>query len=140
MVSFWKDPAVTCRRDSKVQIKTLAVSNEIENIPKLKDLKRFLALIGADKDIERASKRTKKVGSSLSRKSRSGSGPLLVLSNVSRAKGIVKSLQGLTLAKSSDLSVLDLAPGSSPGRLTIWSKDSLASLSKNVQNLGANSS
>ena len=116
----------------------IVVSDELEAIAKAKDLKRFLSTVGADQDIERAGNRTKKLGSSQSRKNRPGVGPLVVVSNSTKLRRIVKSLQGLTVVKSGDLSVLDLAPGSSPGRLTIWTESALNSLSKNVQNAGGN--
>jgi large subunit ribosomal protein L4e len=114
----------------------IVVSGEMESVAKVRDIKKFLASIGADKDIERASRRSKKVTSSLARKSRPGTGPLLVVSNSSTIANALKSVEGLSVRKSSELSVLDLAPGSVPGRLTIWTKESLGSLSKNVQNYG----
>jgi large subunit ribosomal protein L4e len=115
----------------------IVVSGDIENITKIRELKKFLQIVGADKDIERASRRTKKVSSSLAKVTRIGNGPLLVVSNNSKLAGIVKSMEGVSLVKSADISVLDLAPGSAAGRLTIWTKDALGSLTKNVQNIGA---
>jgi large subunit ribosomal protein L4e len=118
----------------------IVVSNDFENIDKIRELKKFLATVGADKDLERAGDRKKKVTSSLSKRTRAGVGPLLIVSKSSKLREIVKSVEGLTVATSSNLSVLDLAPGSIPGRLTIWTKESLNGISKNVLNLGGNSS
>ncbi len=116
----------------------IIVSNELENITKARDLKKFLTAVGADKDIERAGNRKKKVTSALSRRTRPGVGPLIVVANTSKLKAASKSFVGLSVASSSSLSVLDLAPGSIPGRLTIWTKDSLGGISKNVLNIGGN--
>jgi large subunit ribosomal protein L4e len=118
---------------SKVPI---IVSNDLENVTKARDLKKFLAVLGADKDIERASNRKKKVTSSLSKRTRPGAGPLIVVSDSSRLMRASKSFEGLSITNSSALSVLDLAPGSIPGRLTIWTKDSLVGISKNVLSIG----
>ena len=118
----------------------IIVSNDFENIVKVRELKKFFVTVGADKDLERVSNRKKKVTSSLSKRARSGVGPLLVVSKNSKLRDIAKSVEGLTVAISSNLSVLDLAPGSIPGRLTIWTKDSLDGISKNVSNLSGNSS
>ncbi|HVB12480.1 MAG TPA: 50S ribosomal protein L4 [Nitrososphaerales archaeon] len=115
----------------------IVVSTEFENIAKVRELKKFLQILGIDKDIERVSNRTKKVSTSLSKITRIGTGPLIVVSNKSKLSGIVKSMEGVSLVKSADISVLDLAPGSAPGRLTIWTKDAIGSLTKNVQNIGA---
>jgi len=114
----------------------IVVSTELENISKARDLKKFFAAVGADKDIERASGRKKKVTSSLSRRSRPGVGPLIVVSKPSKLREASKAFPGVNVATSSSLSVLDLAPGSIPGRLTIWTKDSIDVISKNVQNAG----
>jgi large subunit ribosomal protein L4e len=112
----------------------IVVSSDVENVTKLRDLKKLLEVLGADQDIQRVSNRTRKVSSSLARKARTGTGPLFVVANKSKITNVAKSMQGVTVVKGSDLSVLDLAPGSAPGRLTIWSKDALTSLTKNVQN------
>ncbi|MDA4111153.1 MAG: 50S ribosomal protein L4 [Thaumarchaeota archaeon] len=131
------DHELVTKRGHKFSSKLpIVVSSDIENINKVRDLKKFLSSVGADKDIERASNRTKKVTSALSQRTRPGVGPLIVVSSGSKLGAIVKSMQGVTLAKSSNLSVLDLAPGSVPGRLTIWSKNSLDSISKNILNIG----
>ena len=126
------------RRGHKFSAKLpIVVSDDLENVGKVRDLKKFLSSIGADKDLERASRRTKKVSSALSRVKRTGTGPLIVVSNASKLKGTARSLESVSVAKSSDLSVLELAPGSMPGRLTIWTKEALQTISKQVQQVGA---
>ena len=116
----------------------IVVSNDLENVTKARDLKKFLTAVGADKDVERAGNRTKKVTSALSKRTRLGVGPLIVVSKSSKLKGASKAFAGLSVTTSSSLSVLDLAPGSIPGRLTIWTRESLGGISKNVLNAGGN--
>lgn len=115
----------------------IVVSNDLEGIARVKELKKFLAAVGADKDIERVSTRTRRVSSNMSRTRRIGSGPIFVVANKSRISEITRSMQGVSVVKSTELSVIDLAPGASAGRLTIWTKDALGSLSKNVHSIGA---
>jgi large subunit ribosomal protein L4e len=114
----------------------IVVSDELEKVAKVRELKRFLSAIGADRELERVSKRKKKLNPSLSRTRRTGSGPLFVVGDNSILKGALKSLPGVSVVRGSDLSVSDLAPGSWPGRLTIWTKSSLSSLPKPVLEIG----
>ncbi len=132
------DQDLVAKRGHKFSAKLpIVVSDELEDLDKVRDLKKFLISIGADKDLERAASRTKKVSSSLSKVKRTGVGPLIVVGKDSKLKNTARSLEGVSVAKSSDLSVLDLAPGSAPGRLTIWTKEALQKISKQAQEVGA---
>lgn len=131
------DASLVLKRGHKFSSKLpIVVSNDLENISKARDLKRFLTAVGAVKDLERAGNRKKKISSSISKRLRPGVGPLIVVSNPSKLRSASRSFEGLSVAASSSLSVLDLAPGSIPGRLTIWTKDSLNGISKNVLSAG----
>lgn len=131
------DNEMVVKRGHKFTAKLpIVVSSDLEKIDRVRELKRFLQALGADKDIERVKKRTRKVSSSLSKVSRAGTGPLFVVSDKSKLVDVTKSMSGVSVVKSSDLSVLDLAPGSASGRLTIWTKDALSKLSKNVTGFG----
>lgn len=116
----------------------LVVSSDVEKITKVRDLKNFLEAVGVGEDLRRVAKRTRKNDSSLSKLRRHGVGPLLVVSDGKVLHTTSKSLSGISVAKCSDLSVLDLAPGSIPGRLTIWSKDALSALTNSVKEIGNN--
>jgi large subunit ribosomal protein L4e len=131
------DSVVVQKRGHKFTSKLpIVVSDDLENVSKARDLKRILSVLGADKDVERAGNRKKKVTSALSKRTRPGVGPLIVVSKRSKLIEASKSFPGVSIATSSGLSVLDLAPGSVPGRLTIWTKGSLDGISKNVLNVG----
>jgi large subunit ribosomal protein L4e len=108
------------------------VSDEIEKVAKVRELKKFLSAIGADKELTRASARKKKLNPNISHLRKTGAGPLFVVSDNSILKSTLRSLPGVSVVKASDLSVLELAPGSSPGRLTIWTKSSLGTIPKQV--------
>lgn len=117
----------------------IIVSDDLENISKARDLKKFLTAVGVDQDVARAANRKKKVSSSLAKIKRTGVGPLIVVAKTSRLREASRGFPGVNVTSSSNLSVLDLAPGSVPGRLTIWSKDSISKLSKNVLTTGSGS-
>lgn len=128
---------IVTRRGHKFTAKLpIIVSGDLEKIEKVRELKKFLQVVGADVDCERVKNRRRKVSSSLSRISRTGSGPLFVVSNKVKLQRVANSMGGISVVKSSDISVLDLAPGSAAGRLTIWTKDALSALSKNVLSFG----
>jgi large subunit ribosomal protein L4e len=113
----------------------IVVSNDVEKITKVRDLKKLLSQLGLGPEMERVRARNRKRAAP---NGHSGAriGPLFVVSNGSSLKTATRSVEGVSVVKSSDLSILDLAPGSSPGRLTIWSKDSLGALTKNVLGVG----
>lgn len=114
----------------------IVVSDEIEKVAKVRDVKKFLTALGVDKELNRVLTRTRKLNTNTARVRKTGVGPLFVVSDNSILKPTLKSLAGVSVVKGSDLSVLDLAPGSFPGRLTIWTKGSLSSLAKPVCAIG----
>jgi large subunit ribosomal protein L4e len=114
----------------------IIVSNDVENLTKVRDLKKLLLALGMTEELARTTRRTRKTGSALSKLGRKGVGPLFVVSDNSNLRNVVGSFGGVSVARTSNLSVLDLAPGSAPGRLTIWSKGALDSLNKHVKELG----
>ena len=114
------------------------VSNDIEKVSSVRQLRSIFSALGMSEELERIKRGSRRSNSSsLSRTRRAGGvGPLLVVADSSNIGNIAKSFGGVSIAKSQDLSVLDLAPGSAPGRLTVWSKSALQSLTKQVQEIG----
>ncbi len=116
----------------------LVVSDDIQSVLKARDLRSVFKNLGLLNDLQRAgSKRT------ISGKSRARGGttkyrvgPLLVIQQdlgITKAAGGFPGV-GCVLAK--DLSVLELAPGSHPGRLTVWSRSALGALPVSLLALG----
>jgi large subunit ribosomal protein L4e len=131
------DSALVSKRGHKFSSKLpIIVSDDLENLDKVRDLKKFLTSIGADKDLQRVRARTKKTGASYSKLRRTGAGPLFVVGSGSKLWRTAKSLEGVSVARSSELSILDLAPGSFPGRLTIWTRSAIQSISKPLLEIG----
>lgn len=108
----------------------LIISEEAEKVTTSKDAEKILRNLGVWDDVERAS----------NRKSRSGKGslrgrpfkhPVSALVVVARRQGAERAFRnftGVKVVEVSSLNVSDLAPGTYPGRLTIWTESALKGL------------
>ncbi|MDQ5868185.1 MAG: 50S ribosomal protein L4 [Thermoproteota archaeon] len=109
----------------------LVVSNEIEKIIKTSDLKKSLSSLGLQEDLNR-SQSIKRIPSGKSRmRGRSRRTALSSIIVVSTGASICKlrhSLPGVEVKSIDELSVLDLAPGANPIRLTVYSKNAIEKL------------
>lgn len=103
----------------------LVVSDGVEKLSKASEAKRFLASIGLWDDIVRV-RRSKRIGHG----GRTHAvGPLLVVSDSREARRAFGNFEGVDVVAAGDLSVEALAPGTRPGRLTVWSESALKTLS-----------
>ncbi len=104
----------------------LVVSNEVENLSKASDAKRFLTSIGVWDDIVRVRKSKRiKAGARVH-----AVGPLVVVGEDKNARKALRNFEGLDVVRAADLSVEALAPGTHPGRLTIWSESAIKNLAE----------
>jgi large subunit ribosomal protein L4e len=109
----------------------LVVTDDLQSLKKVKDLKVALINLGVWPDIYRV-KESIKVragkGKMRGRRRKHAVGPLIVI-NVD--DGVVKAannLLGVDVAFVKNLNAELLAPGTHPGRLTVWTKDSVEEL------------
>ena len=109
----------------------LVVTDDIQSVKKLKDLKAALINLGVWPDVYRV-KESIKVragkGKMRGRRKKHAVGPLIV---VNADEGIMKAannLPGVDVAKVKNLNAELLAPGTHAGRLTVWTKDSFEEL------------
>lgn len=111
----------------------LIVTDDLESIKKARDLKNTLINLGVWPDIERVMNSVKVrsgKGKMRGRRLKKAVGPLIV---VSRDMGIFKASRnfpGVDIVKAKDLNPEVLAPGTHPGRLTIWTISSIEYLRK----------
>jgi large subunit ribosomal protein L4e len=111
----------------------VVVSNQIELVYKSKELAKIFDALNLSQDVNRLKERQKgRSGKPLlrGRKTKIGKSVLLVVQdskNLSKAAG---SLLGVGVVSAKSLSVLDLAPGAKPGRLTVFSKGAIEEISK----------
>jgi large subunit ribosomal protein L4e len=102
----------------------LVVTDEIEKFAKSSAAKTFLAAIGVWDDIERV-KKSKRIRG----KNRTHSvGPLVVVGEYQGAQRAFENFEGVDVIRVKDLSVEALAPGTLPGRLTIWTESAIKTL------------
>jgi large subunit ribosomal protein L4e len=113
------------RFDSDLEL-PLVVSDEFEDLVKTKDVVSFLEAVGAHADVERADD-GKKVragrGTSRGRKYQEPKSILFVTS--SEPSKAARNLAGVDVATAANVSAEDLAPGTHPGRLTVWTESAL---------------
>ncbi len=112
----------------------VVVKDEVESISRLKDLKALLEKLGLMGDVERAADRSLRGGKARwrGRARRVGRSVLIVVSSDRGISKAARNLPGVDVVLAKDVSVLDLAPGGKPGRLTIWSESALKSLPKPI--------
>jgi large subunit ribosomal protein L4e len=109
----------------------LIVTPEIEGLQKTKEVEETLIRLGALSEIFRVRK-SRKVragkGKSRGRKMKQGVGPLIV---VAENDGVIKAAQnipGVASVSVANLNAELLAPGTHPGRLTIWTSGAIEKL------------
>ncbi len=110
----------------------IVVSNDIESISKATEFSKVLDSLKLMSDVKRLETRKPRTGKSSlrGRSKKVGKSVLFVTkyaSNISKACG---ALPGVEVRSVKDLSVLDLAPGSDPIRLTVYSKAALEEIAK----------
>lgn len=103
----------------------LVVTDEIEKFAKSSAAKTFLITLGVWDDINRV-RDSKKIRG----KNRKHSvGPLVVVSEYQGAQKAFQNFEGIDIVRVKDLNVEALAPGTLPGRLTIWTESAIKTLS-----------
>ncbi len=109
----------------------LVVADDIETVEKTAELVSFLEKVQLKGELERVDRRTKRATGKRrlrGRVYRTGVGPLIVVTNdrgVGKAAG---GVPGVEVARVDSLSVLSLAPGGVPGRLTLWTESAISAL------------
>ena len=101
----------------------IIVEDDIQKISKTKELVGFLKKIGLENEIERIKARKIKRG-----KYKRKVGPLFVVKEEKEISKAVGNLPGADVCKPNNLSVEKLAPGTSAGRLVIFTKSAVESL------------
>lgn len=113
----------------------LIVDNAIEALTKAKDVKEALTKLGVLDDVARV-KDSRKIragkGKHRGRKMKQAVGPLIV---VAADKGLVaaaSNISGVQVTTLADINAEMLAPGTHPGRLTLWTNGAIECLDKIV--------
>ncbi|MGH1568838.1 MAG: 50S ribosomal protein L4 [Nitrosopumilus sp.] len=110
----------------------IIVSDDIESVSKASEIRKIIDSLKLSQDVERLNARKPRSGQSRlrGRTKKVGKSVLFVTadsSNLSKATG---ALPGVEVRSVKELSVLDLAPGSDPIRLTVYSKSAIEEIGK----------
>ncbi|MCL7418886.1 MAG: 50S ribosomal protein L4 [Halalkalicoccus sp.] len=106
----------------------LVVSDEFEDLIKTKEVLSFLESVGLADDIERAEEgRSVRAGrgKTRGRKYKQPKSILFVTSSEAGPSKAARNLAGVDVATAREVSTEDLAPGTHPGRLTVWTESAI---------------
>lgn len=109
----------------------LVVTSELEALQKTKEVEETLIRLGVLSELFRV-KESRKVragrGKSRGRKMKQGVGPLIIVAENGGIKEAGRNIPGVDVVSVVDLNVEILAPGTHPGRLTIWTSNAIEKL------------
>ncbi|WP_336364466.1 50S ribosomal protein L4 [Halalkalicoccus salilacus] len=115
------------RFDEGVEL-PLVVSDEFEELLKTKEVVAFLESVGLHADVERADEGRKVRagrGKTRGRKYKEPSSILFVTSSEAGPSKAARNLAGVDVATAREVGAEDLAPGTHPGRLTVWTESAI---------------
>lgn len=111
----------------------LVVVDELQSVKRTKDIEEALINLGVWPDIFRV-KESRKVragkGKMRGRKMKQAIGPLLVITKNEGVAEAARNLPGIEVASVENLNAELLAPGTHPGRLTVWTSSAFEKLEK----------
>ena len=110
----------------------IIVSDDIESISKSNEMVKVLESLKLTKDTDRLESRKSRSGQSRlrGRSKKVGKSVLFVTKDDKEVSKAIGALPGVEVKSVKDLSVLDLAPGSHPIRLTVYSKSAIEEIAK----------
>ena len=119
-------------RVSDVPSLPIVVDDEAEGISSTKGLEGLLVSLGAYPDVQRLHSRKARSGKPLlrGRPKKTGKSVLIVARSTGSLLRACGSVAGVDAVTAENLSVLDLAPGSSPGRLVMYTAGAVGELSR----------
>ncbi len=104
----------------------LVVNDEVEKLAKSSQAKHFLSAVGVWDDVLRV-RRSKRIKSG---RRVHAVGPLIVVGDDKTARKALRNFEGVSVIRADELSVEMLAPGTHPGRLTIWSESAVKKIAE----------
>ena len=110
----------------------IVVLDDIESISKASEISKILDSLKLSQDIKRLESRKARSGQSRlrGRSKKVGKSVLFVTTDASNLSKAIGALPGVEVRNVKELSVLDLAPGSDPIRLTVYSKSAIEEIGK----------
>ncbi len=108
------------------------ISNDFENMTKTNDMLNALKTIGLQEDLQRGMEKRIRTGKGKmrGRRYKNPKGPLLVFSGTCKALKAAKNLPGIDVVEVTRINAELLAPGTHPGRLTMFTQAAIQKLDK----------
>jgi len=113
----------------------IVVSDALEKISKSSEAIVFLKKLGLWNDVERASKRKIRSGKGAvrGRRLKKHVSALIVVGKKQGAEKAFRNIPGIAVVDAASLNVNDLAPGTHPGRLSVWTQSALRALATRLK-------
>jgi len=110
----------------------IIISDDIESISKASEITKIMDSLKLSQDVKRLETRKPRSGQSRlrGRTKKVGKSVLFVTTDSSNISKAIGALPGVEVKSVKELSVLDLAPGSDPIRLTVYSKSAIEEIGK----------
>ncbi len=110
----------------------IIVSDEIQTVSKTSEMVKVLDALKLTQDVRRLDSRKPRSGKPLlrGRAKKIGKSVLFVVADTTNITKATGALPGVEVVNVKNLSVLDLAPGSDPVRLTVYSKSAIKEIEK----------
>ncbi len=108
------------------------IDSKFEAIKKTSDAKKVLLALGLDKELERSAIKKVRAGKGKvrSRRYKKRKGPLVVVSKNCAVTKSLFNIPGIDVVSVDSINTELLAPGTAPGRLTLWTQKALEKLDK----------
>ncbi|MHC1566705.1 MAG: 50S ribosomal protein L4 [Candidatus Syntropharchaeia archaeon] len=108
----------------------IIVEDDLEKLEKTRDVQRFFEVAGVWEDVLRAKKKKIRAGKGKmrGRRYKRKRSVLVVVSNDNGIRKAARNLPGVDCVKVEELNAELLAPGTHPGRLTIWTRSAISRL------------
>ena len=116
----------------KINTFPIVISDQIESVFKSKELTKVFDSLHLSQDVDRLKERKSRTGKPRlrGRQSKIGKSVLFVVKDSKNLTKAAGSILGVDVVDVKNLSVLDLAPGARPIRLTVFSKGAIEEISK----------
>ena len=110
----------------------IVVSDDIESVSRAGEIVKVLDSLKLSQDVKRLKTRKARSGkpSLRGRSKKVGKSVLFVTKDPSNIRKAIGAIPGVEVRNVNELSVLDLAPGSDPVRLTVYSKSAIEEIAK----------
>lgn len=120
------------KRGHRTKEAPIIIANEVENIKKTKELTKILEKVGLKEELQRIENKKIRAGKGKSRGRRYKikKGPLIVVGGKCELEQAGRNIQGIDVVEVRALNAELLAPGTQPGRLTIYTEKAIEKLGK----------